>query len=90
MNLGYKWQCANRTVMTDKAECSDFLNSCHTLLDLTGPLQLGSLPATHQADIPPLDGCIRSTIDFTLISINPATKCTFFLKKNRVSHGNAV
>ena len=61
--LGPKWQCANQTTLVSKQECSDFLNSCHTLLDLTGPLQLGALPAAAsgqtQINIPPLDGCIR-------------------------------
>ena len=69
--LGPEWQCANRTTLVSKQECSDFLNSCHTLLDLTGPLQLGALPAAAsgqtQINIPPLDGCIR--YEFTGIVI---------------------
>ena len=62
-SLGDEWQCANRTSLVSKEECSDFLNSCHTLLDLTGPLQLGALPAAAsgqtQINFPPLDGCMR-------------------------------
>ena len=42
--LGAAWRCANRTVMRRDAECSNIFNPCHTLLDLTGPLQLGALP----------------------------------------------
>ena len=42
--LGPAWQCANKTEVTPASQCSNIFNSCHTLLDLTGPLQLGALP----------------------------------------------
>ena len=42
--LGPAWQCANKTQVTPASQCSNIFNSCHTLLDLTGPLQLGALP----------------------------------------------
>ena len=57
--LGPAWQCANRSAPRGDAECSDFLNTCHTLLDLTGPLQLGALPGRQTSPVKPLDGCIR-------------------------------
>ena len=42
--LGPAWQCANKTEVSPASQCSNIFNSCHTLLDLTGPLQLGALP----------------------------------------------
>lgn len=43
--LGPAWRCANKTEVSPPAsQCSNIFNSCHTLLDLTGPLQLGALP----------------------------------------------
>ena len=42
--LGPAWQCANKTQVTPASQCSNIFNSCHTLLDLTGSLQLGALP----------------------------------------------
>ena len=44
--LGAAWQCANKTAVApgSEASCSNIFSSCHTLLDLTGPLQLGALP----------------------------------------------
>ena len=59
--LGPAWQCANRTEVAPGQECSTFLNTCHTLLDLTGPLQLGAAPHSAPANLaPPLDGCVRN------------------------------
>ena len=42
--LGSGWQCANMTKLRPGPECSNIFATCHTLLDLTGPLQLGALP----------------------------------------------
>ena len=42
--LGEGQQCANVTRLRPGPECSNIFNNCHTLLDLTGPLQLGALP----------------------------------------------
>ena len=42
--LGSGWRCANQTKIAPGHECSNIFNTCHTLLDLTGPLQLGALP----------------------------------------------
>ena len=62
--LGEAWQCANSTHLAPSADCNAFLNTCHTLLDLTAPLQLGALPAAGlsatEAAVPPLDGCLRN------------------------------
>ena len=52
--LGADWQCANMTRLRPGPECSNIFNTCHTLLDLTGPLQLGALPGDST------DSCRRS------------------------------
>ena len=55
--LGAAWRCANRTrepAAELGAECSNIFNTCHTLLDLTGPLQLGALPGRT----PFLNSCV--------------------------------
>ncbi len=81
--LGEAWQCANSTHLAPSSDCTAFLNTCHTLLDLTAPLQLGAVPGTATAaaaetletataaNIPPLDGCIRSLhIDRHFVDLN--------------------
>ena len=45
--LGSSWRCANKTKIAPGHECSNIFNTCHTLLDLTGPLQLGALPGEY-------------------------------------------
>ena len=48
--LGSEWRCANKTEVAPGHECSNIFNTCHTLLDLTGPLQLGALPGEEIFD----------------------------------------
>ena len=50
--LGEGWQCANVTRLRSGPECSNIFNNCHTLLDLTGPLQLGALPGETRVGEP--------------------------------------
>ena len=69
--LGPTWHCANRTEISPGQECSTFLHTCHTLLDLPGPLQLGALPGAHPLPVEPLDGCIRNLeIDRKFVDLN--------------------
>ena len=72
--LGPAWRCANKTTLTHDRDCSRVLNTCYKLLDLTGPLQLGALPATHKGvrHVPrPLDGCVRNVeIDHSFVDLN--------------------
>ena len=69
--LGPTWHCANKTEISPGEECSTFLNTCHTLLDLTGPLQLGALPGAEPLPVKPLDGCMRNLeIDHKFVDLN--------------------
>jgi cadherin EGF LAG seven-pass G-type receptor 1 len=75
--LGEAWQCANSTHLAPTADCTAFLNTCHTLLDLTAPLQLGAVPfaSAHNNNNPvpppPLDGCLRNLrIDRRFVDLN--------------------
>lgn len=43
--LGRKWSCAGRSEQVLEERCSIVTETCHRFLDLTGPLQLGGLPA---------------------------------------------
>lgn len=54
--------------------CSDITETCHRFLDLTGPLQLGSLPSLHteyQLRNVHFVGCMRDLyVDGKLIDMN--------------------
>lgn len=43
--LGPKWACAGRSEQILEERCGLITETCHRFLDLTGPLQLGGLPA---------------------------------------------
>ncbi|XP_046828165.1 protocadherin-like wing polarity protein stan isoform X1 [Vespa crabro] len=43
--LGPKWACAGRSEQILEDRCGLITETCHRFLDLTGPLQLGGLPA---------------------------------------------
>ncbi|GBM44624.1 Protocadherin-like wing polarity protein stan [Araneus ventricosus] len=56
------------------AECSDFIQSCYRFLDLTGPLQIGGLPALQsdfQVQNKYFVGCIMDLyVDNQLVDLN--------------------
>ena len=74
--LGSDWHCANKTQISPGQECSTFLNTCHTLLDLTGPLQLGALPGAENMEGKPLDGCIRNLLRLQQRNFDTVSRAT--------------
>ncbi|KAI5754092.1 hypothetical protein M8J77_005676 [Diaphorina citri] len=68
--------CANTSSYVLDSKCSSFTETCHRFLDLTGPLQIGGLPAlpsntrfqVHSKDFV---GCIASVfVDRKLLDLN--------------------
>ncbi|XP_051163355.1 protocadherin-like wing polarity protein stan isoform X2 [Leptopilina boulardi] len=72
--LGAKWNCAGRSEQMLEARCNIVTETCHRFLDLTGPLQLGGLPAipsSFQVRNKDYTGCISDFyIDHQLIDLN--------------------
>ncbi|XP_066601005.1 protocadherin-like wing polarity protein stan [Prorops nasuta] len=72
--LGPKWSCAGRSEQILEPRCSSVTETCHRFLDLTGPLQLGGLPAipsSFQIRNKDFIGCISDLyIDHTFIDLN--------------------
>ncbi|GIY59065.1 protocadherin-like wing polarity protein stan [Caerostris extrusa] len=66
--------CANVTTRKLEKRCSDFIQSCYRFLDLTGPLQIGGLPALQsdfQVQNKYFIGCIQDLyIDSQLVDLN--------------------
>ncbi|XP_043461123.1 protocadherin-like wing polarity protein stan isoform X2 [Leptopilina heterotoma] len=72
--LGAKWNCAGRSEQILEQRCNIVTETCHRFLDLTGPLQLGGLPAipsSFQVRNKDYTGCISDFyIDHKLIDLN--------------------
>lgn len=72
--LGDKWSCAGRNEHILEPRCSDSTETCHRFLDLTGPLQLGGLPAipsNFQVRNKDFIGCISDFhIDYQFVDLN--------------------
>lgn len=72
--LGGKWACAAFAKQELEARCSSVTETCHRFLDLTGPLQLGglpALPAIFQAKNHHYEGCISNLhIDYKFVDLN--------------------
>ncbi|CAL1267158.1 unnamed protein product [Larinioides sclopetarius] len=66
--------CANFTTRKLEKRCSDFIQSCYRFLDLTGPLQIGGLPALQsdfQVQNKYFVGCIMDLyVDNQLVDLN--------------------
>ncbi|KAG8198293.1 hypothetical protein JTE90_021547 [Oedothorax gibbosus] len=66
--------CANVTINTLEKRCSDFIQTCYRYLDLTGPLQIGGLPALQsdfQVQNKYFTGCIKDFyVDNQLVDLN--------------------
>ncbi|XP_063987386.1 protocadherin-like wing polarity protein stan [Diachasmimorpha longicaudata] len=72
--LGKKWACAGSAEQILEPRCTSFTETCHRFLDLTGPMQLGGLPAipsdfqVHNKDFV---GCIRDVyVDHKFLDLN--------------------
>jgi cadherin EGF LAG seven-pass G-type receptor 1 len=72
--LGERWSCAGRNEHVLEARCNDITETCHRFLDLTGPLQLGGLPAipsNFQIRNKDFIGCISDFhVDHRFIDLN--------------------
>ncbi|XP_018329600.1 protocadherin-like wing polarity protein stan [Agrilus planipennis] len=72
--LDGKWACASYSEHHLEPKCASVTETCHRFLDLTGPLQLGglpALPATFQPFNHHYDGCISEfKIDYRFIDLN--------------------
>ncbi|XP_018058154.1 PREDICTED: protocadherin-like wing polarity protein stan [Atta colombica] len=72
--LGPKWTCAGRSERVLEERCGLVTETCHRFLDLTGPLQLGGLPAipsSFQIRNKDYVGCISDLyIDHVFIDLN--------------------
>ncbi|KAK7789529.1 hypothetical protein R5R35_000833 [Gryllus longicercus] len=72
--LGQRWACANSTHQVLHPRCAIFTETCHRFLDLTGPLQVGGLPAlptSFQVHSKDFVGCISDLhIDNKFIDLN--------------------
>ncbi|KAG7212572.1 hypothetical protein KM043_012871 [Ampulex compressa] len=72
--LGPKWSCAGRAEQVLEERCSLVTETCHRFLDLTGPLQLGGLPAipsSFQIRNKDYVGCISDLfVDHIFIDLN--------------------
>lgn len=66
--------CANTSAKVLEKRCSDFMQTCYRFLDLTGPLQVGGLPALptdFQVSNSHFVGCIMDLyIDEKLVDLN--------------------
>ncbi|XP_015521680.1 protocadherin-like wing polarity protein stan isoform X1 [Neodiprion lecontei] len=73
-NLGKKWSCAGRGEQILEYRCTLVTETCHRFLDLTGPLQVGGLPAipsSFQIRNKDFVGCISDLyIDHRFIDLN--------------------
>ncbi|XP_012288367.1 protocadherin-like wing polarity protein stan [Orussus abietinus] len=72
--LGRKWACAGRSERVLEPRCGLVTESCLRFLDLTGPLQLGGLPAiptTFQIENRDFVGCIGDLrVDHEFVDLN--------------------
>ncbi|XP_016844332.1 protocadherin-like wing polarity protein stan isoform X2 [Nasonia vitripennis] len=72
--LGERWSCAGRNEQILETRCSDVTETCHRFLDLTGPLQLGGLPAipsSFQIRNKDYVGCISDFhVDHQFVDLN--------------------
>lgn len=72
--LGEKWSCAGRNEHVLEPRCNDITETCHRFLDLTGPLQLGGLPAipsNFQIRNKDFVGCIKDfDVDHQFVDLN--------------------
>lgn len=72
--LGKKWACAGTAEQILESRCSQVTETCHRFLDLTGPMQLGGLPAIpsdFQVTNKDFVGCISDLhIDYKFIDLN--------------------
>ncbi|XP_008557612.1 protocadherin-like wing polarity protein stan [Microplitis demolitor] len=72
--LGDKWTCAGTAEQILEPRCSLITETCHRFLDLTGPMQLGGLPAIpsdFQVTNKDFVGCISDVyIDYKFIDLN--------------------
>lgn len=72
--LGKKWSCAGSAEQVLEARCNSFTETCHRFLDLTGPMQLGGLPAIpsdFQVTNKDFVGCISDVyIDHKFVDLN--------------------
>ncbi|KAK4875010.1 hypothetical protein RN001_011432 [Aquatica leii] len=72
--IGGKWNCAGYAEHELEPRCASLTETCHRFLDLTGPLQLGglpALPATFQPHNHHYEGCISDLkIDYRFIDLN--------------------
>ncbi|KAK5644385.1 hypothetical protein RI129_005685 [Pyrocoelia pectoralis] len=72
--VGGKWNCASYVEHELEPRCASLTETCHRFLDLTGPLQLGglpALPATFQPHNHHYEGCISDfKIDYRFIDLN--------------------
>ncbi|XP_042896981.1 protocadherin-like wing polarity protein stan isoform X2 [Parasteatoda tepidariorum] len=70
--LSYK--CANSVTHTLEPRCADLMQTCYRFLDLTGPLQIGGLPALpsdFQIKNKDFIGCIMDLyIDHKMVDLN--------------------
>ncbi|KAK4300812.1 hypothetical protein Pmani_027014 [Petrolisthes manimaculis] len=68
------YHCANSTAQILDPRCAILTESCHRFLDVTGPLQIGGLPAlptTYQVHHDYFQGCISDLyIDHKFIDLN--------------------
>lgn len=72
--LGGKWNCAGYAKHELESRCASPTEPCYRFLDLTGPLQVGglpALPATFQPKNHYFEGCISDLkIDYRFIDLN--------------------
>lgn len=72
--LGEKWSCASRSEQVLDERCNMATETCHRFLDLTGPLQLGGLPAipsNFQIRNKNFAGCLSDLyIDHKFVDLN--------------------
>ncbi|XP_034944720.1 protocadherin-like wing polarity protein stan isoform X2 [Chelonus insularis] len=72
--LGKKWSCAGTAEQILESRCGLVTETCHRFLDLTGPMQLGGLPAIpsdFQVTNKDFVGCISDLyIDYKFIDLN--------------------
>ncbi|KAF7994935.1 hypothetical protein HCN44_004407 [Aphidius gifuensis] len=72
--LGKRWSCAGSAEQILETRCNQATETCHRFLDLTGPMQLGGLPAIpsdFQVTNKDFIGCIKNLyIDYKFIDLN--------------------
>ncbi|CAG9865104.1 unnamed protein product [Phyllotreta striolata] len=73
-DLGGKWNCAGYVEHQLEQRCASLTETCHRFLDLTGPLQLGGVPAesaVFQIQQFHYEGCISDLeIDYQFVDLN--------------------